>query len=271
MIRAVLHIAFFLAVVTTVTAQCPIDKKVFRAGETATYKAYYNWGFVWLEAADVYFNVELSADNRFYNLTSIGQSLPKYDWFYKVRDTFRSRVDTAHLLPYFYHRKTSEGGYKVDNSYRFSYSNSKLYTRVSNSDEELQRDTFNFKSCTFDVLSAVYYTRSIDFSNRRVDEKIPLSFIIDNEFHDLYIRYLGKENVTTRAGEEYRCIKFSILLVEGTVFEGGEDMTVWVTDDANHIPVLVEAKILVGSVKAYLTDIKESKYPLRALVSGTPR
>ena len=26
-------------------------------------------------------------------------------------------------------------------------------------------------------------------------------------------------------------IKFSVLLVEGTIFKGGEDMTVWVTDD----------------------------------------
>jgi hypothetical protein len=46
------------------------------------------------------------------------------------------------------------------------------------------------------------------------------------------------------------------LLIEGTIFKGGEDMYVWVTDDKNRIPVLVEAKILIGSVKAYLESAK---------------
>jgi len=40
--------------------------------------------------------------------------------------------------------------------------------------------------------------------------------------------------------------------VAGTIFKGGEDLVVWVTDDNYRIPVLVEAKILVGSVKAVL-------------------
>ena len=38
------------------------------------------------------------------------------------------------------------------------------------------------------------------------------------------------------------------------MFLAGENMTVWVTDDQNRIPVLIEAKILVGSVKAYLSE-----------------
>ncbi|NJK87753.1 MAG: DUF3108 domain-containing protein [Bacteroidales bacterium] len=69
----------------------------------------------------------------------------------------------------------------------------------------------------------------------------------------MFIRYLGKETIETKEGIKYNCIKFSSLLVEGTIFKGGEDLIVWVTDDKNRVPVLVQAKILVGSVKAYLT------------------
>ena len=43
------------------------------------------------------------------------------------------------------------------------------------------------------------------------------------------------------------------MLVEGTIFKGGEDMTIWVTDDGNRVPIMVEAKILIGSVKAIIT------------------
>ncbi len=55
-------------------------------------------------------------------------------------------------------------------------------------------------------------------------------------------------------GSKYNTIRFSIQLVEGTVFKAGEELIVWATDDRNHIPVMVDAKILVGSVKAILVS-----------------
>jgi len=64
---------------------------------------------------------------------------------------------------------------------------------------------------------------------------------------------LGKVVLKTKDGNKYNCIKFSALLIEGTIFKGGEDLFVWVTDDENRIPVMIEAKIIVGSVKALLS------------------
>ena len=89
---------------------------------------------------------------------------------------------------------------------------------------------------------------------------------IDNEIFDLFIRYKGKEQLKTRNGEVFNTIRFSVLLVKGTIFKGGEDMEVWVTDDDNRIPVLVEAKILVGSVKAVLTGVEGVNSPLTAKI-----
>ncbi|ALO15863.1 hypothetical protein L21SP5_02230 [Salinivirga cyanobacteriivorans] len=256
------YLLVFLFAVQSAFGQCGIEQKVFRAGEKLTYKAYFNWNFIWLEAADVEFTVTHTANKRAYNFTSIGTSLPKYDWLYKVRDTFRSKVNVETLQPWFYHRNTSEGSYRVNNKYHFNYSDSLIYTDTDNSDFGKAMDTIAFPDCTFDVLSAIYYTRSLDFDHRKIGEKIPITFIIDNELYDLYIRYLGKETIETRTGDIYKCVKFNILLVEGTIFEGGEDMTVWATDDRNHIPVLVEAKIVLGKVKAFLTDYQNIKYPL---------
>ena len=70
----------------------------------------------------------------------------------------------------------------------------------------------------------------------------------------------------TRDGKKYRCIKVSALLVEGTIFKGGEDMLIWITDDSNRIPVLVEAKILIGSVKACLNKVEGNSFEIKALV-----
>lgn len=234
-------------------AQCEISHRVFRPGEMAVYKAYYNWNFIWLEAADVQFKVKNFEDSRFFDLESIGNSLKKHDWFFMVRDTFRSRIDSYTLLPYSFHRKTHEGAYKVNNKYQFNYFDSTVFTETYNSENDSARHTFALPRCTFDVLSAIYYTRSLDFDNLSEYDKIPVKVLIDNEFNDLYVRYLGKEDIVTRMGDTYNCIKFSVLLVEGTMFKGGEDMYVWVTNDDKRIPVLVEAKVIIGSVKAYLT------------------
>jgi hypothetical protein len=38
------------------------------------------------------------------------------------------------------------------------------------------------------------------------------------------------------------------------VFKKEEDLSVWITDDANHLPILAKAKILVGSIKMELAE-----------------
>jgi hypothetical protein len=41
---------------------------------------------------------------------------------------------------------------------------------------------------------------------------------------------------------------------EGRIFKSEEDLTVWITDDGNKIPILVKANILVGSIKMEMTE-----------------
>ncbi len=54
--------------------------------------------------------------------------------------------------------------------------------------------------------------------------------------------------------------------MKGTIFEGGEGMTVWVTDDANHIPVRIESPIVVGKVKVDMMGYSNLRYPLSSFV-----
>jgi hypothetical protein len=49
---------------------------------------------------------------------------------------------------------------------------------------------------------------------------------------------------------------------EGRVFENGEEMKIWISDDANRLLVKVETKIWAGTIKAVLDDYKGLKYPL---------
>ncbi|MCD4682357.1 MAG: DUF3108 domain-containing protein, partial [Bacteroidales bacterium] len=220
------------------------------------------------DAGEVSFKTDTTGieNKAYYYFDSHGRSYKFYDWFFKVRDRFQSTVDTEKFQPYWFTRNTYEGGYEVNIRYDFDFENGTLISTIENSDEPMSIEKLKLDSCTFDVLTAIYYARNINYDLYKAGDTIPVKFIIDGEFYELYIRLLGKEMIKNRNGKKYSCIKLSALLVEGTMFKGGEDLFVWVTDDKNRIPVMVEAKILIGSVKAYLTGYEGLKYDLEAVI-----
>ena len=240
----------------------------FIAGEKITYDVYYNWHFVWVEAGKVSFEVEKEKINEkpVFHFKSEGRSIIAYDWIYKVREQFESVADAKTLVPLSYSRQSFEGDYYAKEIVEFDYPNSKIHTKTENSNKPLSSQTLDLNGFVLDVQSAVYYARTLDYSGMFVGEKIPFRMVIDGEVCDLYGKYLGIETIENYDGSIYRCHKFAALLVPGTIFSGGEDLFVWITDDRNKIPILVEAKILVGSVKAVFTGAKNLAFPITSLV-----
>ncbi len=246
------------------SAQCLPQEQTYIAGEEIWYDVKYNWSFIWVDAGEVVFAVE---DAKWEGLDAFwfkgyGRSMPKWDWIYKVRDSFDAIGTKGQLAPQFFSRKTIEGGYSVDNEYRYSSKNNTINASLYNSKaDKITIKEVPYEGCIWDVLSAIYYARNLDYNGMKPNQKIPFNLIVDGKINNLFVRYLGKEILEMPSGKKYKTIKFSALLVEGTIFDGGEDMTVWVTDDKNKIPLKVEAKIQVGWIKAFLTKTKGLKYP----------
>jgi hypothetical protein len=242
-----------------------IEKGIpFQEGEKATYTVFYNWGFVWLTAADVEFSVskKIYQERPVFRLFSTGTSLPSYDWFFPVRDTFVSYVDTSTLRPYFFHHNTSEGSYKVNNKLYFDYVSKIVTANLYNNKTGKSTIKIPIKNPPFDVLAAVYHCRTIDFDKLKEGQTVPIPTVIDDSVYNLYVRYKGKEQITIKTGRTFKTIKISAKLIDGTVFRGGEDLVVWLTDDKARVPVMVDAKILIGSVKAYLNTTENLKFPI---------
>jgi len=245
--------------------QCPKKQIIYRTGEEIKYKAYYNLGFIWIHAgyANFYVKDTTIRNTSFYKFYSEGYSHEDYDWFFKVRDYFTSINSKTTLDPIYFHRDNLEGDYWVKNTYVFSKGTNKVYSITNNKEDGFSQDTLDMKPCLSDVLTAIYKTRSFDYSETKFGDTIPLTMIVDGDIYNLYIRYKGKEIVELKElGRKVQCVKFTVMLLDGTVFKGGEDMTVWVTDDANKVPVLVEAKILIGSVKALIVEYKNLVTPI---------
>ena len=183
-----------------------------------------------------------------------------WDWFFTIRDTLISHYDKDTFLPYEFSRKAHEGNYHKTFDYVFDYQDSVVWGDVHRVGKFKRKDTVKLLPQTYDMLSVAWMTREVDFDQYKKNDLIPIRILIDSKIYDLYIRYLGV-NKTKIAGRKQECYVFSPLLVEGEVFKGGENMKIWVSRDEYRLPLMVEAKILVGSVKGVL-DWSESKIGL---------
>jgi hypothetical protein len=237
---------------------CGIKNTSFRDGEKLQFKVYYNMGRLWVGAGLASFETSLITHNnkKVYHVIGDGKTLKSYEWFYKVRDRYETFIDAETMLPTKFVRNVNEGGFKIYNNVTF---NQNIGQAISTN------GVFKVPNCIQDVLSAIFYARNIDYSSHKPGDKIPFSMFLDDEVYNLYIRYMGKERITTKYGT-FNTIKISPLLIEGTIFKGGEKMMVWVTDDANHIPVRVDSPILVGSVKVDLIGYEKLRNPLTSLI-----
>jgi len=248
---------------------CQFSKNLsFTFGEKLEYEVYYNLGPIWIKAGFFNFLVKNGTyqGKTVYHFDSNGRSLPSYDWFYKVRDRFQAFIDTTTLKPLWAERSSYDGGFEVYENYVFDYQNKKVDFIVRTSDKPLQHDSRAINGDVLDILSATYYVRNLDFSGFQINEKIPVYMLLGGGIYPLFVRYLGKETIVTQNKLKYNCLKFSCLLIAGTIFKGGEDMHVWVSDDKNHVPIMVQAKILVGSVKASLINAENLKNPFSSKI-----
>lgn len=238
---------------------CGVRNNSFHAGESLSLIVFYNAVGLYINAgtANITVNSERLFNKPVFHIVGTGSTNSKYDWIFKVRDRYETYIDTVTLRPYKFIRNIYEGGYRKYENITFNQTANTAITT---------QGVYKVPNCINDVVGAVYYARNIDFNKYKPGDRIPFFMFLDNEVYNMYIRYEGKETVKTRYGK-FRAIKFKPLLLKGTIFEGGEKMTVYVSDDANKIPLRIESPLLVGSVKVDMMSYDNLRFPLTSLIS----
>lgn len=231
------------------------------AGEKLEYRFYYDaWltgkvtagtGIMEVKETDQLYN-----NRRVYHIDAEGQSKGMFNWFYKVFDQFDSYIDKEFIAPHYFERRTREGGYRKDDEYRFDHVNNKVTTR---------KKTNPVPKYTQDFISAVYFARTFKTDTLKVGDILPVNFFIDDSVYTSAIIFEGKEIINIELGK-FRCLRFKPGMATGEVFSNKYPMTLWVTDDKNHLPVLAVSAVVVGNVKAELTDYAGLANPLTSLL-----
>jgi hypothetical protein len=234
--------------------QLPVKNNIaFKPGEVLTYKLHYgiiNAGVAVLEVKPDILNIN---GRKVYHIVGNGYTTGTTDWFFKVRDRYETYMDKDALLPWLFVRRVDEGGYKFSQDYVFNHYTKKV--DIGNNQK------YDVPSGVQDMVSAFYAARNLDLSNAKPGDEFTVPCFVDKEIWPLKIRYTGKEVIETDIGE-VRALKFQPIVQKGRVFKKDEDLTVWISDDLNHIPLRAKADILIGSVKMDITATRNLNNPL---------
>lgn len=243
---------------------CTTENSTFKSGEEASYILSYDWFIIWKDVAEATLSVRevKYKDTLAYEITGVGNTFKSWDWIFKVRDKFISIVDKENLKPMYAGRDIHEGNYTQLEKTWFSNEDTLAISHKKTNNGSLMKDTISISACSFDIISAVFYARNLDFGNMQIGEKVQMDIFLDQKLYPISFTYLGIEIIKVKGIGRFECIKFSVMLVEGEVFDEGDKMTVWATNDENKIPVYAESPIIVGSVKMRLRSIKNNRYPI---------
>lgn len=232
------------------------DTNNYKSGEFLQYRIHYgllNAGFATLQVKNSNY------DGRpHHHIVGEGSSSGAVRAFYKVDDRYESFIDLATNRPSKFVRNISEGGYTRDQTVLFDY---KKGVAQLNDRKEQKISYFNIQNDVQDLISSFYYLRNLDTSELKTGDFMEVDIFMTDETFKFKLKILGREAKKTKFGT-IDCLIIRPYVQSGRVFKASESVTMWITDDKNHIPVQVKAELAVGSLKADLHQYKNAKYPL---------
>ncbi len=230
--------------------QLRVTKNIaFTYGEELKYRVHYGW----INAADISVTVDakptMIKGRPTFKVSAFGKTYKSFDWAFKVRDNFVSYIDSQSVAPLKYWKKVQEDNYKDEDLVYYDHEKKWLTGKKKN---------MEMPAYLQDIVSGIFYARTIDFSKATLGQSFPLDIYLDQQIYNLQFKYMGTETIKTDLGK-INCYKLRPQLVVDRVFKDEDDMTIWVSADANKIPVRVEAAIYVGSVKIDITSVSGLK------------
>ena len=111
------------------------------------------------------------------------------------------------------------------------------------------------------MVSGIYALRGIAFDALVVGDTVSVPLFMDEEWFQLKAVYAGNEDIKWK-GEKWNCALIHPVIQTGRIWKNPDDLAVYITNDANRIPLLAETRILFGSIKMELTNASGLRSPL---------
>ncbi len=185
------------------------------------------------------------------NIVSAAKSNGVIDKMFKVRDFNGAMVDRATLASVHFHQNLKEGGYQVIRNTSVDYPNREYrYERIHKG--KTTTKTGEITQLSADILSAFFVTRTRALEPGK---DYSVDVFSDEKIYPLLVHVQPKlETVKVGAGK-FECLRLEPAIQGDSIFKASDGkMSLWVTNDARHMPVLIRSKVAVGAFDAELIE-----------------
>jgi hypothetical protein len=158
----------------------------------------------------------------------------------KVKEVYDSFISAATLQPFRAEKSSRRGKKRAQGTIKLDQQNGKATLEDGRALEIPQG--------TYDLASLLYAIRAIDFTPGK--SRI-FTLIEDGKLYDLSVTVEGGEKLTTRTGT-YNVIKLSTKAVGNRSNKDPYKLKIFVTNDAQRLPVLITAEPAWGEVRVDL-------------------
>ncbi len=269
--KKIYHIIFLLLLAANFLGASPLSAQVlkqspaYKSGETLKCNLYFNWQFIWVKAggASLVIRDTIFDGRPAYRMTLMSSTNKHADKFFRMRDTLTT-VFSPDMRPLYYRKASAEGKRFYLNEVRYKYlDNGKVNVWQSyrrDADPPIYKEEV-VDGMVYDMMSLLAYARTLDFASLKVGERMTFPVATGKRIEPQHLIYRGKARTKADDGYYYDCIIVSLVEIE----DGKEHDIIdfYVTDDANHLPILLDLALNFGSAKARISDKKGLLYPLK--------
>ena len=216
-------------------------------GQTLHYEA--DWRFV--TAGIATFHLERSGSQE--HLEGTADSTGVVALLFRVADRFNSYFDAKTLCSQKLIKHTEEGSHRRETVITYDYSRGKAVLEERNFKTNEQKRTENdIPGCVTDVVSGMLYVASLP-----LQQGASYSFPLNDGSKTVVVQahVEGKEQVKTPAGT-FNTIRVGPEGEYGPLKNRGR-VWIWYTDDAQHLPVQMRARLFWGTLTVYLTSVSK--------------
>ncbi|MDB5263351.1 MAG: ATP-dependent exodnase [Adhaeribacter sp.] len=238
-----------------------VEQDSFSTGEVLRYKVHYGMINAAEAVIDIAPDIQRVNNRPCYKANVYGKTIGSFDFFLRIRDTWRSYIDTAAILPQRFHRNIEEGKYRKKENVNFDH-----YRNLATVEDKKRTENFKIPENVQDIVSGFYYMRTLNLEKYKVGDLIQLQGFFDDEVYDFTVVFQGREIIDTKAGS-IRAFRLVPKLPANKLFSGENAVSVYLSDDKNKIPVMIKAEMLVGSIKVNLYQYGGLKYKLNTVKS----
>jgi hypothetical protein len=228
-------------------AQSPTFNLPYKPGEKLTYKTSYQLKGPWTDVAGIEMEVvDVPGKKKpVYRLKFSALTYSSWDTYLKVRHSYQTWIEPETSKPIMVKQDSDIKGNIKKASYTFKFKSGIVNIEAEGTGLQPIKKDLKITANTFDIVSLLYYMRTLDFEKIKPGKTYPTSILVLERILKVNIKYVGNETIEVAGLGKRNCYKMALILDNDFVVK--KDATfVWLTADSKRIPVQISTTYKEG-------------------------